>query len=123
MKITKAILLSAAIIASACSDDDDKKSSLESAKLSFSQEAGVIEAPAGLQASQDEHAQMANQWVQMANGMTQYLSYMEFPSGASKSNTRITASNGRAKATGDVLVYIWSDEQSGFRYAYQIGRA
>src|SRR6187431_1213198 len=100
MKITKAILLSAAIIASACSDDDDKKSSLENAKLSFSQEAGVIEAPAGLQTSQDEHAVQANQWIQMANGMTNYLAFMELPAGATKSKSRITASNGRTKATG-----------------------
>jgi hypothetical protein len=120
MKITKALLLSAAIIASACSDDDDKKSSLENAKLSFAQDATVIEAPAGLQNSSDEHAQMANQWVMLANGMTQYFSFMQFPEGASKSNTRITAANGRTKQTGDVLVYIWSDDQSGYSIGYQV---
>jgi hypothetical protein len=120
MKITKALLLSAAIIASACSDDDDKKSSLETAKLSLAASQKVIEAPAAMQNSENEYAQMANGWVQLANGMTQYFTYLEFPEGAAKSTTRITPSNARVKATGDVLVYTWSDEQSGYSIAYQV---
>jgi hypothetical protein len=120
MKITKALLLSAVVIASACSDDDDKKSSLESAKLSFTANTKAIEAPEAMQNSDNEYAQMANGWVQVANGMTQYLGYMEAPAGATKSSSRITAGNARAKAGGDVLVYTWTDEQTGYSIGYQI---
>jgi hypothetical protein len=119
MKITKALLLSAALIAAACNDDDDK-SSLETAKLSLSTNTTVIEAPAAMQSSENSYAQMANSWVQVANGMTQYLSYLELPEGAAKSTNRITASNARVKETGDVLVYTWTDEQSGYSVAYQV---
>jgi hypothetical protein len=120
MKITKALLLSAAVFAAACSDDDDKKSSLETAKLSFSENQTVIEAPAGLQNSEDTYAQIANSYIQMANGLTSYMGYMQAPQGAVKSKTRITAANGRTKETGDVLVYTWSDAQQGISIAYQI---
>ncbi|RAW00540.1 hypothetical protein [Pseudochryseolinea flava] len=122
MKITKALLLAAAtIVASACSDDDDdKKSSLESAKFSLANKSTVVTAPAGLQNSDDEHAMQANAWIQMANGMTQYFGFFEFPEGAAKSGSRITASNARVKEAGDVLVYTWEDEQSGMSVAYQV---
>lgn len=120
MKITKALLFSAAIALAACSDDDDKKSSLESAKFSLAAKSAVIAAPEALTESEDEHAMMANSWIQLANGMTQYLGYFELPDGAAKSSTRITASNARVKDTGDVLVYTWEDEQSGWSIAYQV---
>jgi hypothetical protein len=120
MKITKALLLSAAIIVSACNDDDDKKSSLETAKLSLSAGTTVVDAPQAMKNSEDPYAQRATGWVELANGMTQYFSYLEFPEGAAKSKTRITASNARVKDTGDVLVYTWSDEQSGYSIGYQI---
>ena len=122
MKITKALLLSAAVFAAACSDDDDnnKKSNLENAKISFGSQNSVIEAPEGLQNSEDPQAQIANSYVQLANGLTQYVGLMQAPQGAAKSKTRITAANGRVKETGDVLVYTWSDDQSGLSIGYQI---
>lgn len=121
MKITKALLLSAAVFAAACSDDDDnnKKSSLENAKLSFSANQDVIEAPAGLKNSDNEYALMAASFVEMANGLTNYVGFLEAPQGAKKSSSRITAANGRSKETGDVLVYTWSDDQ-GNTVGYQI---
>src|SRR4051812_15269928 len=121
MKITRVVLLlSAAIFAGACSKDDDAKSSLENAKISLAANTQVIKAPAGLANSEDANAQQANAWIQMANGMSSYLTYFDLPDGAKKSTTKITASNGRTKATGDVLVYTWTDEQSGTTIAYQV---
>jgi len=121
MKITKALLLLAVVVASACSDDDDdKKSSLESAKFSLASKGTVVTAPAALKESEDPYASMANGWIEMANGMTQFFGYFEFPEGAAKSSTRITASNARVKDTGDVLVYTWEDEQTGTSIAYQV---
>jgi hypothetical protein len=124
MKITKAILLSAAIITSACSDDDDdKKSNLENAKLSFAGKNAAVKAPQGLQNSDDQHAQMANAWLGVANGMTEFVAFFELPESAKKSGTHITAANGRTKATGDVLTYTWIDEESGLTVGYQVSEA
>lgn len=119
MKISKLLLLVVAALAFACSSDDDKPG-LEKQTLSFAANQEVITAPAGLQASEDEQAQTALYWIQNANSMSQFLSYMQVPAGAAKSNDRITASNGRVNASGDVVVYIWSDPNGDGDVAYQI---
>ncbi len=124
MKMTKFLLLAVAFFAFSCSSDDDEaSSSLENQALSLTESNNVIVAPSALQTSEDENAKMVVGYIGMANQMSSYLSYMKVPDGAVKSTTRITASNGRVDATGDVVVYVWSDTQSDYKVAYQISEA
>lgn len=118
MKITKLLLLLVAALAFACSDDDDDQSSLENQTLSFASNEQVIAAPTAMQSSENQEAQTALYWIENANAMSLYLSYMQVPSGATKSNDRITASNGRVNASGDVVVYTWASDDMAI--AYQI---
>ncbi|MBT1705969.1 hypothetical protein [Chryseosolibacter indicus] len=123
MKITRFLLLSAVLFfAFSCSDDDEPKSQeqeLEEATLSLNSSSNVITAPSAMLSSDDTYAQMAAAWVQSANAMSQYLEMMVIPQGATKSSTRITASNGRSAESGEVLTYTWSHPQGG-SYAYQV---
>ncbi|HEY9009041.1 hypothetical protein [Ohtaekwangia sp.] len=122
MKITKYLLLLAvALFAFACSHDDkDSSSSLEKQTISLSSQSQVITAPSAMQSSSDDHAQMAVSYITMANAMNTYLGYFKAPEGAVKSTTAITAANGRVAASGDVVVYTWSDANSDVKIAYQI---
>src|SRR5688572_28150423 len=115
MKSSKLLLLSAALfICFSCSKEDDPKpSNLEETSLSFSSDAQVISPPSGMLSSDDPQAQMAASWIQQANLMSTYLQYIDNkPEGATKSSTRITASNGRSKDSGDFVAYTWSDASS-----------
>jgi hypothetical protein len=121
MKMTKFLLLAVAFFAFSCSSDDEEaSSSLEKQTLSLTESNTVVVAPAAMQTSEDTYAQQAVGYIQMVNQMSSYLAYMKVPDGAAKTSTRITAANGRVDATGDVVVYTWSDAQSGYSVAYQI---
>jgi hypothetical protein len=113
-------LLGIALLAVSCSKDDDAKPSLEEATLSLTSNNQVITAPAAMAASQDEHAIIASSYIGIANSMSTYLSLFNKPNGAVKSTTKITAANGRTAEAGDVLVYTWSDANSGTSVAYQV---
>lgn len=118
MKISKLLLLVVAALLFSCGKDDDEPS-LDKRTLSFSGNEQVIAAPAAMQDVEDEGAQTAVNWINQANAMSQYLSYMQIPSGATKSGERITAANGRVSSAGDFVVYTWSDNQ-GTEIAYQV---
>jgi hypothetical protein len=121
MKMTKFLLLAIALFAFSCSDDDEKaSSSLENQALSLTESSTVIVAPSAMQASDDSYAQTAVSYISMANAMSGYLSYFKIPEGSVKSSSRITAANGRAQNTGDVVVYTWHDANSGYSVGYQI---
>jgi hypothetical protein len=118
MKITKFLLLVVAALAFACSKDDETPA-LEKQTLSIAGSAEVITAPTAMQTNDNAQAQEALAVISSVNEMSQYLSMLQAPAGAAKSSDRITPSNGRVNATGDVVVYIWSDEQYG-KIGYQI---
>jgi hypothetical protein len=121
MKTPRALfLLGIALFAVSCSKDDDAKPSLEEATLSLTSNNQVITAPAAMASSEDPYAQMAAGYVGIANSMSAYLSYFNKPNGAVKSTTKITAANGRTAEAGDVIVYTWTDANSGTSIAYQI---
>lgn len=122
MKVIKILFIGALLsIAFACSDDDDNKpTSLESAKLSFQNQDNRISPPSGLRSSENEYAQMAVGYIEMANSIGVYTEFMNVPNGATKTSTPITAANGRVGSTQtEYLVYIWSDESYG-SVAYQL---
>jgi hypothetical protein len=121
MKITKFLLLVVAALAFACSKDDEKPA-LEKQTLSLAGNAEVITAPTAMQTSDSPQAQEALEVISSVNQMTQYLGMLKAPAGASKSSERITPSNGRVNASGDVVVYIWEDEQFG-KIGYQISES
>jgi hypothetical protein len=128
MTITRFILLFVALIIVACSSEEEAKPS--KAKFSFSAENPILTVPSKMQSSQNEHAQMASMYVQLANGMTSYVGYLEPPQGAKKSSQPIVAENARVasiQATYEVyewdyndisIAYQWS-EQSGF-YVFEV---
>ncbi|HYC84105.1 MAG TPA: hypothetical protein VEB86_02740 [Chryseosolibacter sp.] len=122
MKITRLLLMALAVFAFSCSDDEPEPS-LESAELSLTGSAQLVVAPAALTTSSDPYAQMAAGWIESINAISQYTLMFETPAGATKSTTKITATNGRpAGTTGEYLVYTWSDQQSGYSVAYQISQ-
>ena len=118
MKIQKLLAVGLALLAFSCSKDEEP--SLKDQKLSLSGEEQVIVAPSALLTSQDENAQTTSSYIALANGLSSYFSYFNIPSGASKSKTKITASNGRVASTGDFYVYTWTDASTGYSIAYQI---
>ncbi len=118
MKVTKLLLLAAAIFAVSCSKDEEP--SLEKKAISLAENDQVIVAPAALLASDDPQAQLAAGWIMQVNAMSSYLQYFNMPAGAQKSEAPITASNGRVKDAGDHVTYVWNDAQSGQSVAFQI---
>jgi hypothetical protein len=118
MKLSK-ILFVFLMAAVACSKKDDSAPALQNAKVTTT----TVQAPAGLTtaANTNVYAQQAADYIALANGMTSYTSYFKVPaSGATKSSTVITASNGRVAATASTTeTYIWSDPQYG-SVAFQI---
>src|SRR5690606_36297511 len=118
MKPSKLWLRAAAIFAFSCSKDEEP--SLEKRAISLAESDQVIPAPSALLTSDDPYAQMAAGWIMQANAMSSYLYFLEMPSGAQKSEARITASNGRVKDAGDHVTYIWTDQQSGYSVAFQV---
>ncbi|HYF66504.1 MAG TPA: hypothetical protein VD884_00145 [Ohtaekwangia sp.] len=120
MKLTKVFLIGLAIFAAACSsDDDDAKPNLGKKKLSLL-EAEPITPPSALANSENPHAQAIVQLIAETNIMSMYAPLFETPAGATKSSSKITASNGRVNDTGDFETYIWEDEDSGQSVAYQV---
>jgi len=125
MKLSKLLVIVLIAFTFACSGDDDepKPQNLEQATLSLSADADVVvSAPSGMAASDDPNAQQAMLWIQQVNAITSSFQYLQKPSGATKSDSRITASNGRTHATGDYVTYIWNDASVG-TVAYQISEA
>lgn len=123
MKIKQFLLLGIALFAVSCSKDDPEPVlDKDSVTLSLAEEATVIEPPAAMAASDNQYAQEAVGYIQLVNGIAEYLNFIELiPNNAEKSTTKITASNGRVKAPGQVVTYTWTDVQSGYSVAYQIG--
>jgi hypothetical protein len=120
MKPTRVLLLIVATLAFSCSKDDDAKPKLESTGLSFSGETQLIKAPSAMLNSSDPYAQLASSWIEAVNGIGAFTTYFKTPSGATKTSSKITASNGRVAAPGDYVVYTWTDSQTGYSIAYQV---
>jgi hypothetical protein len=120
MKTPRALfLLGIALFAVSCSKDDDAKPSLEEATLSLTSNAQVVTAPSAMLSSQNTYALEAAGNIAIANSMSAYLAYFNKPTGAVKSTTKITAANGRTAEAGDVIVYTWTEANSGASIAYQ----
>lgn len=119
MKFNRLLLIVAlTAIGFSCSKENDPEPNVEEAKLSFTANAKVVEAPAALLTNDDPYAQMAAGWIEMANGLSGQLAMFTPPTGAVKSTTAITPENGRTAATS-VVVWTWSDPTYG-SVAYQI---
>jgi hypothetical protein len=118
MKLSK-LLFVFLMAAVACSKKDDSAPALQNAKVTTT----AVQAPSGLTtaASTNVNAQQAADYIALANGMSSYTSLFAVPaSGATKSSTAITASNGRVAAVASTTeTYIWSDSQNG-SFAFQI---
>lgn len=120
MKLTKVFLIGLALFAAACSnDDDDAKPNLGKKKLSLL-EAEPITAPSALANSESPQAQLAASLIASTNIMSAYAQLFDTPAGATKSSSKITASNGRVNDTGDFETYVWEDDDSGQSVAYQV---
>src|SRR5690606_34246086 len=119
MRITKLLLLAAAFFAFSCSDDDEP-APLEKRGISLAENDQVITVPQALLSSTDPYANMAAGWIMQANAMSAYLHFFDMPTGAQKSEAKITASNGRVKDAGDNVTYVWSDTESGYSVAFQV---
>lgn len=109
-----------ALLVFACSEDEPAKNELEDIRLSFSEREEIIQLPQGLINSTNPYAQAAYGYASSANLMSVYFSFFTFPDGAVKTTNKIVASNARTSATGEYLVYTWSDPQVG-SIAYQLG--
>ncbi|HEV8514842.1 MAG TPA: hypothetical protein VGQ59_16270 [Cyclobacteriaceae bacterium] len=118
MKLSKFLIIFL-VAAVACSKKEDSAPSLQNAKVTTT----TVQVPSGLTtaANTNTHAQEVVSYITIANGMTDYTSLFAVPtSGATKSSTVITASNGRVAAvTSTTETYIWSDPQYG-SVAFQI---
>jgi hypothetical protein len=117
MKI-KLLLFSVALFILSCSKDDDP-APLQSTSVSIVQNAQVIAPPAAMVNSTNTYAQMAVDFIGEANALTGFTSLFTIPAGAAKSTAKITAANGRTTATGDYVVYEWTDEY-GDKVAFQV---
>ncbi len=107
-----------------CSDDDDAKpaDSLENVRLSFADETEIIEVPTALKNSSNTYAQQAAGYIQQINSMGTYTANFLPPANAVKTNTPVTASNGRvARTNKEYLVYTWED--GGYGITYQISES
>ncbi|HNP17609.1 MAG TPA: hypothetical protein PKL31_04165 [Fulvivirga sp.] len=104
-----------------CSKDDDPvaQNELSSAELSFEVGEDPVVIPTGLAQSDDPMAQSAVAYLTQANEMSDFISKMQPPAGATKSSTAINSKvNSGGRTEGDVLVYTWTD--GNYIYAYQI---
>jgi len=121
MKTTKiSLFLAVVFFAASCKKDEVKPtSSLDNTSLSLASQSEIVTAPTGLENSSDEKAQLAASWIGSINEMTNYLSYMKPPAGATKSTTKIVAKNARVATAGDYETWTWTDSQ-GNSVAYQI---
>ena len=107
-----------------CSNDDDVKptDSLENARLSFADKTEIVEVPTELKNSSNIYAQQAAGYIQEINSMGTYTSNFLPPSGAVKTSSPVTASNGRvARTNKEYLVYTWED--SGYGITYQVSES
>jgi hypothetical protein len=111
-------LLIMVVFVFSCSKDDPEPS-IEQVSLSLSKDSQLIEVPAAMMNSEDDHAQMAAGFVALANGMGGSLALFTPPAGATKSTDIITPLNGRLQKGSAAVVYIWNDPQYG-SVAYQV---
>jgi len=120
MKTTKIALLSAlSFFATSCTKNEVKPvTTVENATLSIAFRSQIISMPAGLEKVSDLHASYVRQGVQTVNETAGLLTYLSVPSDAARTTTQIVASNARATAAGDFVVYSWNDTQ-GKNIAYQ----
>ncbi len=123
MKIKKLLFLSIALLIgfTSCNDDDENSSSsdLASASLSFNANEPPITVPTAMSQSSDPMAAQTAGFIEMANGMSTYISLMQPPTGAAKSSTpvgRKSGDNGRTE--NNVVVYTWTEGDVSI--AYQI---
>src|SRR6185369_5267534 len=118
MKLSKFLIIFL-VAAVACSKKEDSAPSLQNAKVTTT----TVQVPSSLTtaANTNTHAQEVISYITIANGMTDYTSLFAVPtSGATKSSSVITASNGRVAAVSSTTeTYIWSDPQYG-SVAFQI---
>ncbi len=105
---------------SSCSEEEPVKNELEDIRLSFATREEIIDLPEGLINSTDPYAQTAYGYATSANLMSAYFNFFAFPDGATKTTNRIVPANARTTATGEYLVYTWTDPQVG-GIAYQLG--
>jgi hypothetical protein len=118
MKI-KLLLFVVALFAFSCSKDEDPAPTLETTALSLTQDQGIT-APAAMATSSNTYAQEAAGYIEMANLFATYSELFKIPAGATKTTTKITATNGRINNTGDYVTYEWTDADSGDKVALQI---
>src|SRR5882724_12284841 len=106
MKLSKLLLISFTALL-ACSKNASAPS-LQNAKVKTT----TVQAPAGLTsaANANSYAQQAASYIELANGISNYSSYLTVPtSGATKSSTVIKAANGRVAATASTTeTYTWT---------------
>ncbi len=117
MKTHKLFLVILAI-ATACSKSDSPAPALESTKITTT----TITTPAALSTSSNSNAQEVAYFIQNVNEITNYTALFSVAtSGATKSSTKITASNGRvANAASTTVTYTWTDQTSGNSVGYQV---
>jgi len=118
MKLSK-LLFVFLMAAVACSKKEEPAPALQNTKVTTT----TVQAPAALTtaAKTDTYAQEAAAYIDLANTMSSYTSLLAVPaSGATKSSTVITASNGRVAAVASTTeTYTWSDPKYG-SVAFQI---
>lgn len=121
MRISKLLFLTFfSIITLSCSEEEPTKTELEDIRLSFAEREEIIELPEGLTTSSNPYAQTAYGYASSANLMSLYFNFFSFPDGAVKTTNKIVPANSRTSASGEYLVYTWSDPQAG-GIAYQLG--
>lgn len=112
-------LLSFVVLFSSCSNDDGPGPSAQNNKVGlFAEDARPITVPEAMQASNDEHAIMANMYIGLSTTFSSFAYLFEVPEGATKRNQPITASNARIAADG-YTVYEWlGPDGSAIAYQY-----
>jgi hypothetical protein len=119
MKI-KCLLLFVGLFAFSCSKDQDPSPALESITPIFAQSSAGFHPPSAMTSSHDDYARLAVGYINAANAITSYSSYFQIPAGATKTTTKITATNGRINNSEDFVAYEWLGGQWGDKIALQI---
>lgn len=93
-----------------CKDDvePDNNQELEDVSLSFEANQPPVEIPSGLAQSSNQYAQQVYSQLAQVNSMSTYVSMMQPPEGAEVSTTPISTNSNARAASGDVLVYTYS---------------
>jgi len=118
------LLIVAAAMIAACAHDDDPTPAQGLEGLSLSLVSGttgdLVQAPAAIVNSSDEHAMMVNGYVSAVNRVCTYMSYLHPPAEAEKSNKQIKVANSRVASTAEYLVYSWTLQD--MTIAYQVSQ-